>query len=107
MPRLDLNFEDLKPWCLYHNVHGCPCEKYKDPLEFGPDVNVSRNFAKRTLGNKFKTRKNAEKLVRKPSTTASESEVVLINEGIFPIFFSYFLKKYVSCLHLKKIQKVI
>ena len=58
MPRLDLNFEDLKPWCLYHNVHGCPCEKYKDPLEFGPDVNVSRNFAKRTLGNKFKTRKN-------------------------------------------------
>ena len=29
MPRLDLNLDELKPWCLFHNVHGCPCEKYK------------------------------------------------------------------------------
>ena len=79
MPRLDLNLEDMKPWCMYHNVHNCPCDKYKDPLEYGPDVNASRNVSKRSIGPRFKTKKNAEKIVRKLSTTEQD---IMMNEGI-------------------------
>lgn len=89
MPRLDINLEDLKPWCLFHNVHGCPCDKYKDPLEYGPDVNTSRNVARRSIGNKFKTKFTTEKIVRKPSTT-TDQDVTLMNEGISYDFFGFF-----------------
>jgi hypothetical protein len=54
MPRLEVP-EGTKAWCMFHNQHECPCEKYKFPLEFGPDVNASRNVSKRTLGGNFKT----------------------------------------------------
>ena len=50
-------------------------------MEYAPDVNVSRNVSKRSLGNTFKTKKNAEKIVRKLSTTLSESEDFAMNEG--------------------------
>ena len=89
MPRLDINLEELKPWCLFHNVHGCPCDKYKDPLEYGPDVNTSRNVARRSIGNKFKTKFTTEKIVRKPSTT-TDQDVTLMNEGISYDFFGFF-----------------
>ena len=92
MPRLDINMEELKLWCLYHNVHGCPCDKYKDPLEYGPDVNTSRNVARRSIGNKFKTNKNTEKIVRKPSTT--DQDPITMNEGISYDFFVIFFKWY-------------
>ena len=93
MPRLDINLEELKPWCLFHNVHGCPCDKYKDPLEYGPDVNTSRNVARRSIGNKFKTKFTTEKIVRKPSTT-TDQDVTLMNEGISYDFFVIFFKWY-------------
>ena len=56
MPRLDLD-PNIKLWCLYHNQHDCPCFKLKNPLDHGPDLNISRNVAKRTLGSNFKTKK--------------------------------------------------
>ena len=93
MPRLDINLEELKPWCLFHNVHGCPCDKYKDPLEYGPDVNTSRNVARRSIGNKFKTNKNTEKIVRKPSTTSTtDQDSITMNEGISYDFFVIFIQ---------------
>ena len=55
MPKLDL--EHVKVWCLFHNQHDCPCHTYKNPTDFAPDLNKSRNVAKRTLGNNFVTRK--------------------------------------------------
>ena len=100
MPRLDINLEELKPWCLYHNVHGCPCDKYKDPLEYGPDVNVSKNVARRSIGNKFKT-KFSEKIVRKPSTTSTDQDVALINEGISYDFFVNFFQMVQSNLAIR------
>jgi len=43
-------------WCMYHAQYSCPCYKYKNPLDFGPDVDTgARNMAKRTLGNNFIT----------------------------------------------------
>ncbi len=56
MPRLDVP-DETSAWCLFHNVHGCPCSEYRNPLDYGPDVNRSRNVAKRSLGNNFKTAK--------------------------------------------------
>ena len=55
MPKLDLG--EVKVWCLYHLQHDCPCHQLKNPLDYGPDINKSRNVAKRTLGNNFKTKK--------------------------------------------------
>ena len=56
MPMLpDLN-EHVKLWCLYHNQYDCPCHNYKNPLDYGPDINKSRNVARRTLGNNFKSK---------------------------------------------------
>ena len=67
MPRLNLD-PQIKLWCLYHNQHECPCFKLKNPLDFGPDLNKSRNVAKRSLGKNFKTQKVAK------------SDLVQINE---------------------------
>lgn len=61
MPRLDLD-PNIKLWCLFHNQHDCPCFQLKNPLDHGPDLNVSRNVAKRTLGSNFKTKKRLESL---------------------------------------------
>ena len=55
MPKLDL--DHVKVWCLFHNQHDCPCHTYKNPTDFAPDLNKSRNVARRTLGNNFVTRK--------------------------------------------------
>ena len=56
MPMLpDLN-EHVKIWCLYHNQYECPCHNYKNPLDYGPDINQSRNVARRSLGNNFKSK---------------------------------------------------
>ncbi len=57
MPRLDFDLDSLKVWCMFHNNHNCPCAKYANPLRYAPDVNASRNVAKRSLGNNFKTKK--------------------------------------------------
>jgi hypothetical protein len=56
LPRLDLP-ETVQPWCMYHCVHGCPCDKFKNPVDYAPDVGTGRNVAKRTLGGHFKTAK--------------------------------------------------
>eukprot|EP00090_Calanus_glacialis_P009738 TRINITY_DN18135_c0_g1_i1.p1 TRINITY_DN18135_c0_g1~~TRINITY_DN18135_c0_g1_i1.p1 ORF type:complete len:2159 (-),score=869.91 TRINITY_DN18135_c0_g1_i1:100-6576(-) len=43
-------------WCMYHCQYSCPCYKFKNPLDYAPDVQTgTRNVAKRTLGNKFST----------------------------------------------------
>ena len=106
MPRLDINLDELKPWCLFHNVHGCPCDKYKDPLEYGPDVNTSRNVARRSIGNKFKTKFTTEKIVRKPSTT-TDQDVTLMNEGISYDFFVFFPSWFLITLTCQIIVKQI
>ena len=51
----DLN-DHVKIWCLYHNQYECPCHNYKNPLEYGPDINKSRNVARRSLGSHFKSK---------------------------------------------------
>ena len=75
MPRLDLDV-NIKLWCLYHNQHECPCFKLKNPLEYGPDLNVSRNVAKRSLGGNFKTTK---RLVSPPKASPKPRESVLLD----------------------------
>ena len=44
-------------WCMYHCQYSCPCYKLRNPLDYGPDRSGSRNMAKRSLGNKFTTRR--------------------------------------------------
>ena len=56
VPRLDLP-TSVRVWCIFHCTYNCPCDKYKDPLDFGPDLSASRNVAKRTIGGHFKTSK--------------------------------------------------
>ena len=58
MPKLQLNVTEMKPWCMFHNTHECPCAAYKHPLDYHPDLNASRNVARRTLGKTFKTKFN-------------------------------------------------
>lgn len=48
---------------MFHNQYECPCSKYKSPLEYGPDLNASRNVARRTLGNKFISRKKDDDFI--------------------------------------------
>ena len=32
-------------WCLYHAQYSCPCSKYKNPLDFAPDIETgARGF---------------------------------------------------------------
>merc|ERR1719318_1774932 len=69
-------------WCMYHCQYSCPCYKYKNPLDFAPDVESgARNVAKRSLGNKFTTgvtrpvrkrRKSGEKGKAEAKKTVSE-----------------------------------
>jgi hypothetical protein len=59
------------------------------------DFPTSRNVAKRSIGNKLKTNKNTEKIVRKPSTTSTtDKDPITMNEGIFYDFFVFFFKWY-------------
>ena len=102
LPRIDLP-ETVQPWCMYHCQHSCPCSKFRNPLDFGPDLTASRNVAKRTLGGNFKTAKresvdaSSEKpqvakrtlgkpgqapLVRSNSTPAGSTPSAAITPGI-------------------------
>eukprot|EP00094_Tigriopus_californicus_P002821 TCALIF_02720-PA protein Name:"Similar to sox17a-b Transcription factor Sox-17-alpha-B (Xenopus laevis)" AED:0.27 eAED:0.29 QI:0/0.5/0.4/0.8/0.5/0.8/5/0/1615 len=45
LPRLSLP-SSVKHWCMIHCHYNCPCGKYKDPLDYGPDVNVRKMVSK-------------------------------------------------------------
>ena len=63
VPRVELP-ATVKPWCMYHCVHSCPCNKFKNPLDHGPDLTASRNVAKRSIGGQFKTSKQPTPNIR-------------------------------------------
>ena len=76
MPMLpDLN-EHVKIWCLYHNQYECPCHNYKNPLDYGPDINQSRNVARRSLGSNFKSKLFADddEIYQKQNSKNTNSE---------------------------------
>jgi len=62
-------------WCMYHCQYSCPCYKYKNPLDYAPDVeSETRNVAKRSLGNKFTT--GVTRPVRKRKKSGEKGRVV-------------------------------
>eukprot|EP00092_Neocalanus_flemingeri_P016630 GFUD01017991.1.p1 GENE.GFUD01017991.1~~GFUD01017991.1.p1 ORF type:complete len:2163 (+),score=717.19 GFUD01017991.1:64-6552(+) len=64
-------------WCMYHCQYSCPCYKYKNPLDYAPDVQTgARNVAKRSLGNKFTTGVNRPTRKRRKSGEKEKMEVV-------------------------------
>ena len=39
-------------WCLYHAQYSCPCSKYKNPLDFAPDIETgARGFHGQNIQN--------------------------------------------------------
>jgi len=64
-------------WCMYHGQYSCPCYKYKNPLDYAPDVETgARNVAKRTLGNKFTTGVSRPTRKRKKSGEKEKVDVI-------------------------------
>jgi len=62
-------------WCMYHCQYSCPCYKYKNPLDYAPDVQSgTRNVAKRSLGNKFTTGVSRPGRKRKKSGEKGKTE---------------------------------
>lgn len=53
VPRLKLP-STVKPWCMIHCQYNCPCGRYKDPLDYGPDVNL-RKMVSKPKGPKLKS----------------------------------------------------
>ncbi|XP_040563596.1 uncharacterized protein [Lepeophtheirus salmonis] len=50
VPKINLSNLDIsvKPWCMYHCRHSCPCFKFENPLDYAPDLSKSRNVARRS-----------------------------------------------------------
>ena len=80
-------------WCMYHCQYSCPCYKLRNPLDYGPDRSGSRNMAKRSLGNKFTTRRKRSGVgveetrrsrSRSPEENVREAEELLGVEEIDP-----------------------
>ena len=56
VPKITLpKIESLGMWCMFHSQYNCPCTKFINPLDYGPDISGSRNVAKRSSKKPFKT----------------------------------------------------
>ncbi|CAB4060408.1 unnamed protein product [Lepeophtheirus salmonis] len=70
VPKINLSNLDIsvKPWCMYHCRHSCPCFKFENPLDYAPDLSKSRkhdeekdnddNVEKETSNKNYKVRKD-------------------------------------------------
>eukprot|EP00095_Tigriopus_kingsejongensis_P009626 maker-scaffold94_size379870-snap-gene-0.12 protein:Tk09626 transcript:maker-scaffold94_size379870-snap-gene-0.12-mRNA-1 annotation:"hypothetical protein L798_11659" len=69
VPRLTLP-EDVRPWCMIHCAYGCPCGKFKNPLDHGPDQNIKPKATVKRLVNKPK----GPKITVNPDIVECENE---------------------------------
>ena len=50
-------------WCLYHAQYSCPCSKYKNPLDFAPDIETgARGFYGKHIQTEAEEKESKRKL---------------------------------------------
>ena len=50
-------------WCLYHAQYSCPCSKYKNPLDFAPDIETgARGFHGKNMKTEGEEKESKRKL---------------------------------------------
>ena len=59
-------------WCLYHAQYSCPCSKYKNPLDFAPDIETG---ARSLHGPSLKNENEGKELKRKMKVTEEKQRM--------------------------------